>query len=78
MSTLEQFITAIDRSIAIYMFDNKLTREQMAAKLDMSANTLRWKREGKNEWLLSEVMKLSELTHKSLDELTGFNTVVSV
>lgn len=78
MSTLEQFITAIDRSIALYMFDNKLTREQMAAKLDMSANTLRWKREGKNEWLLSEVMKLSELTHKSLDELTGFNTVVSV
>ena len=78
MSTLEQFITAIDRSIALYMFDNKLTREQMAAQLDMSANTLRWKREGKNEWLLSEVMKLSELTHKSLDELTGFNTVVSV
>jgi hypothetical protein len=78
VSTLEQFITAIDRSIALYMFDNKLTREQMAAQLDMSANTLRWKREGKNEWLLSEVMKLSELTHKSLDELTGFNTVVSV
>ena len=75
---MEQFITAIDRSIALYMFDNKLTREQMAAQLDMSANTLRWKREGKNEWLLSEVMKLSELTHKSLDELTGFNTVVSV
>ena len=75
---MEQFITAIDRSIALYMFDNKLTREQMAAQLDMSANTLRWKREGKNEWLLSEVMKLSELTHKTLDELTGFNTVVSV
>lgn len=69
---MENVITTIDRVISYYMADNKLTREQMADLMDMSTNTLRWKREGKNEWCLSEVIKLAELTGKSIDELTGF------
>ena len=54
------------------MADNKLTREQMSELMGMSTNTLRWKREGKNEWTLSEILKLSEIVGKSPDELTGF------
>lgn len=69
---LEQVTATIDRAIGHYMADNKLTREQMAERMSMSTNTLRWKREGKNEWYLSEVIELSELLEKSIDELTGF------
>lgn len=68
---MEQVTATIDRAISYYMADNKLTREDMAKRMGMSPNTLRWKREGKNEWLLSEIVKLSRLTGKSVDELTG-------
>lgn len=70
---MEIITQSIDRAIGYYMTDNKLTREQMAELIGISTNTLRWKREGKNEWLLSEILKLSEITGKSPDELTGFN-----
>lgn len=70
---MELITQSIDRAIGYYMTDNKLTREQMAELIGISTNTLRWKREGKNEWLLSEILKLSEITGKSPDELTGFN-----
>lgn len=70
---MELITQSIDRAIGYYMADNKLTREQMAELIGISTNTLRWKREGKNEWLLSEILKLSEITGKSPDELTGFN-----
>ncbi len=73
---MKQAATSIDKTISYYMVDNKLTREQMAAKMGMSVNTLRWKREGKNEWLLSEVILLSEITGKSPDELTDFDALV--
>ena len=70
---MELITQSIDRAIGYYMTDNKLTREQMAELIGISTNTLRWKREGKNEWLLSEILKLSEITGKSPDELTGFH-----
>lgn len=70
---MELITQSIDRAIGYYMADNKLTREQMAELIGISTNTLRWKREGKNEWLLSEILKLSEITGKSPDDLTGFN-----
>ena len=69
---MEEVIRAIDCAISHYIADKKITRDQMAELLGMSANTLRWKREGKNEWLLSEVLKLSDLMGVSLDELTEF------
>lgn len=69
---MEQVTISIDRAISYYMADNKLTREQMSELMGMSTNTLRWKREGKNEWTLSEILKLSEIVGKSPDELTGF------
>lgn len=74
---MQQVAAAIDKAISYYMVDNNLTREQMANKLGMSPNTLRWKREGKNEWLLSEVLKLSDITGKSPDELTDFHSLDS-
>ena len=72
---MEQVAAAINRAIGYYMADNNLTREQMADKLGMSTNTLRWKREGKNEWLLSEVILLSDITGKSPDELTDYDAL---
>lgn len=68
-------IEAIDRNIGYFMVEQKITREQMAALLDMSANTLRWKREGKSEWAWSEVLMLSDITGKSPDELAGLQQV---
>lgn len=70
---MEQVTISIDRAIGYYMTDNKLTREQMSDLMGMSTNTLRWKREGKNEWTLSEILKLSEIIGKSPDELTSFH-----
>ena len=75
---LEQVTICVDRAIGYYMADNKLTREQMADQMHMSTNTLRWKREGKNEWALSEILELSEIVGKTPDELTGFKELVSV
>ena len=63
--------SAIDKNIAFFMFEQKLTVEKMAALLGMSANTLRAKRSGERQWTMSEVMKLSDLMGKTLDELVG-------
>ena len=72
----QQVISSIDRNIGYFMVEQKINREQMAALMGMSANTLRWKREGRSEWLLSEVIALSKLTGKSIGELSGLQTAV--
>ena len=66
-------LTSIDRQIGYFMVEQKLTREQMANLMDMNTNTLRWKREGKSAWRWDEILRLSEITGKSPDELAGFN-----
>ena len=63
----------IDKAIGYYMVDEKLTQESMAKRLNMTANTLRWKREGKNDWSWSEILSLSELLGKTPDELAGIS-----
>ena len=68
-------LKAIDKSIAHYMADTGLTREQVARQLGMSANTLRWKRSGETDWAWSEILTLSELTGKTPDELAGIQAV---
>ena len=68
-------LKAIDKSIAYYMADTGLTREQVAKQLGMSANTLRWKRAGESDWSWSEILTLSELTGKTPDELADIQTV---
>ena len=67
----QQTIKTIDLAIGYFMAEQKITRGQMASMLGMSANTLRWKREGKSDWSLSEILRLSDITGKSLDELAG-------
>lgn len=66
-------LTSIDRQIGYFMVEQKLTREQMANLMDMNTNTLRWKREGKSAWRWDEILRLSEITGKSPDELAGLN-----
>ena len=69
---MEQLITqSIDRAIAYYMVDNGLSQKEMASLLGMTANTLRQKRSGKSDWYWSEVLNLSRIVGKSLDELAG-------
>ncbi len=64
-------LNAVDLAIRYYMAEKEITREQMAKEMGMSANTLRWKREGKTDWTLSEILRLSCLTGKTVDELAG-------
>lgn len=71
-------LTSIDEKIGQYIKDNNLTRGQMADMLGMSANTLRWKREGKNPWLWDEILHLSDILGMSPDELAGINKAVMV
>lgn len=63
---------AIDLAIGYFMAEQKINREQMAQLMDMSTNTLRWKREGKSDWTLSELLHLADITGKSPSELTGY------
>lgn len=63
---------SIDLAIGYFMAEQKINREQMAQLMGMSTNTLRWKREGKNDWTLSEVLHLADITGKSPSELTGY------
>ena len=69
----QQTIKAVDLAIGYYMVEQRITREQMASLMGMSANTLRWKREGKTDWSWSEILRLSDITGKSLDELAGMS-----
>lgn len=78
MSVLEdRAVKAIDLAIGYFMVEQKLTREQMAELLGISTNTLRWKREGKTDWSWSEILRLSDITGKSPDELAGLKTQAS-
>lgn len=74
MKTLAKFentAASIDLAIGYFMAEQKINRGQMAQMMGMSANTLRSKREGVNDWTLSELFRLADLTGKSLDELAG-------
>lgn len=72
----EQAVKSIDLAIGYFMVEQKLTREQMASLLGMSTNSLRWKREGKKDWTWSEILRLSDITGKSPDELAGLKAAV--
>lgn len=61
----------IDLHISDYMRQENMTVQQMADELSMTANSLRWKRSGKQDWKWSEILKLAELTGKTPDELSG-------
>ena len=67
----EKSVESIDLAIAYFMAEQKINREQMADLMGMAPNTLRWKREGKTDWSLSELLHLSDITGKSPNELAG-------
>lgn len=71
MTSIKSAAESIDLAIGYFMAEQKITREQMAQLMGMSANTLRWKREGKNDWTLSELIHLADLTGKTPSELVG-------
>ena len=67
----QRTVQSIDRAIGYYMVDEKLTQEAMANRLGMTANTLRSKRKGENDWTWSEVLRIAELVGKTPDVLAG-------
>lgn len=71
---MEQVVEAIDRAIGFYMVEQHINRGQMAERMGMTTNTLRWKREGKSKWTWDEILKLSEITGKTPDELAGIRS----
>jgi hypothetical protein len=43
----------------------------------MSENTLRWKRQGKNEFTLSELLTVSKMCGLTPDEMLGMRAIAS-
>ena len=74
----DRAVKTIDLAIGYFMVEQKLTREQMAELLGISTNTLRWKREGKTDWSWSEILRLSDITGKSPDELAGLKSPATI
>ena len=65
---------AVDSAISQFISEQKITREKMAKLLGISANTLRWKREGRYDWSWSEILRLCDLLDKSPNELAGIKS----
>lgn len=62
---------SIDQHISKFMTEQKLGVGEMAGLLGMTPNSLRWKRQGKQDWKWSEVLKLADLFGMSVDQLIG-------
>lgn len=69
MNTTEQYRKAIDRVITLHLREQGITQGELARRLGMSENTLRWKRNGKHEWKLADIAKLQDVCGVSIDEL---------
>lgn len=72
MKADEKIVKSIDLAIADYIQKNSMTREAMATEMNMSTNTLRWKREGKYDWTWSEILKLSEIIGCTVEGLASY------
>ena len=69
MSTTETYCKAIDMAITCYMREHRMTQGEMAKKLGMSENTLRWKRNGTSDWKLAELVQLAHTCDISMDDV---------
>ena len=58
-------------NIRAEMGRNHLTIKQLASCLGLSTNTVSFKLNGKREFTLSEIMRMADLFHCSLDYLVG-------
>ena len=65
----ERITQSIDAHISAFLAESGKSVAWLANYLEITPNTLRNKREGRNDWRLSEVVKLSELFCKSLTDL---------
>lgn len=62
--------TGIDEAIAAYLRRSGKAQAELAKELGMSENTLSWKRRGIREFKFSEVVKVTEITGFSIDEMS--------
>lgn len=70
---MEKVTKHIDREIGIYMEREDISATEMAARLNMTTNTLTAKRRGDSEWRWSELQRMCELFHMTPNQLTGIN-----
>lgn len=59
----------IDEAVAAYLRRTGKTQAELAEELDMSENSLSWKRRGIREFKLSEVARLADICGFSLDDV---------
>ena len=69
MSDSKELAIRIDKAIKHYKVDTGKTFAEIARDLDMSANTLLFKREGQTEWTWTEVVTLSDLIGVPIESL---------
>lgn len=66
-ATAQFSFPALDDAIALYLRRNNMTQADFAADMEMSENTLSWKRRGVREWTLSEAVKACRIVGITLD-----------
>ena len=65
---------SVDAAITDYLKTNGMTRQELANKLNISTNALRWKCNGTHSWKWSEIITLSQLLGIPVAELAGCGT----
>ena len=68
----QSILESIRLAVKHYLVDHpEVTYEKLAESLDMTSNSLRNKLNGKTPWTFSEVLNLSSIIGKPIDELAG-------
>jgi plasmid maintenance system antidote protein VapI len=62
---------ALIGTVVVFMMRNDITRATLAEQLGITVETLRMKLCGASDWRWQEILKLSEITGKSPDEMCG-------
>ena len=68
----EQVRKSINSAIYEFLSEQQMTKSQLAALIGFTTASLRNKMNGTRDWTWTEILKLSEITGKTLDALAGF------
>lgn len=68
----EQVRKSINKAIYEFLSEQQMTKSQLAELIGFTTASLRNKMNGTRDWTWTEILKLSEITGKTLDALAGF------
>lgn len=68
----EQVRKSINKAIYEFLTEQQMTKSQLAELIGFTTASLRNKMNGTRDWTWTEILKLSEITGKTLDALAGF------